>query len=152
MSKPQPEYEMPDDYKKNLAILTEFLEAREGYRQMIKDGLANGVRISPSDKAMVDEKLSEFDRIIDGLEQQLANEYERYQAEMANEAKISESLDRSWEATKKLYIIIKHQKPHRLQSFTECLDPLSPEQREQFFDEVAILEATKLDAILKGED
>ncbi|MFN0139350.1 MAG: hypothetical protein ACKVQW_04595 [Pyrinomonadaceae bacterium] len=33
----------------------------------------------------------------------------------------------------------------------QCLDPLTPEEREEFFDEVAILESTKLDAILKGE-
>ena len=147
----QKEYEMPEEYKKNLAHLTDFLEAREGYRAQIREGLARGVRVSAADKLMVDEKLREFDLIIDGLEKGLAEEYDRYQAEKAKEAKMSELLDQASEISKHLYIIIKHQKPHLLESFTQCLDPLTPEEREEFFDEVAILESTKLDAILKGE-
>ena len=148
----QQEYEMPEEYKKNLAHLNEFLEAREGYRAQIKDGLAGGVRVSPGDKAIVDEKLREFDRVIDGLEKGLAEEYDRYQAEKAKEAEISESITQMTEATKRLYIIIKHQKPHLLEGFTEAaLGPLTPEMRQEFLDEVAILESTKLDAILKGE-
>ncbi len=57
----QKEYEMPEEYKKNLAHLTEFLEAREGYREQIRDASARGVRVSAADKAMIDEKLREFD-------------------------------------------------------------------------------------------
>lgn len=148
----QKEYEMPEEYKKNLAHLTEFLEAREGYREQIRDASARGVRVSAADKAMVDEKLREFDQIIDTLEKGLADEYERYQAEKAKEAELSEKIAQGTEAVKHLYIIIKHQKPHLLESFTQCLDPLTPEEREEFFDEVAILEATQLDAILNGEE
>ena len=144
------EYEMDDDYKRNLAHLSEFLDARESYRKTISDALASGVKVSSADQALVDEKLREFDRIIDGLEASLAEEYDRYQAEMAKEAEIKQSLAKAWESQKKLYIIIKHQKPHLLESFTECLDPLTDDEREQFFDEVAILETTKLRAILDG--
>ncbi|MBK8467157.1 MAG: hypothetical protein IPL32_15150 [Chloracidobacterium sp.] len=153
MSRPQHEYEMPEDYKKNLVHLTEFLEAREGYRAQIKEGVARGVHVSPADKATVDEQLREFDRIIDGLEKGLAEEYDRYKAEKAREAEMSASVDRAWEASKRLYISIKHQKPHLLEKFTETvLGPMPIETREEFLDSVAILEATKLDAILKGED
>ena len=147
----QKEYEMPEEYKRNLAHLTDFLEAREGYREQIREASARGVRVSPADKAMVDEKLREFDQIIDNLEKGLAKEYERYQAEQAHNAEIADIMDKSWEAQKRIYIIIKHQKPHLLESFTETLEPLTDEDREQFFDGVAILEATKLDAILKGK-
>jgi glutamyl-tRNA reductase len=146
------EYEMPEEYKKNLAHLTEFLEAREEYRATIKAGLARGVKVSAADKAMVDEKLREFDQIIDRLETSLAAEYDRYQAEQAREEEISEITAQGMDAAKRLYIITKYQVPHLLDEFTKCLDPLSPEQREEFLDEVAILEATKLDAILKGEE
>ncbi len=148
----QKEFEMPEEYKTNLAHLTEFIEAREGYREQIRDALVKGVRVSAADKAMVDEKLREFDRIIDSLEKDLAEEYERYQAEQAKEAEFSEKIDQANETMKHLYIIVKHQTPHLLESFAQCLDPLTPEMREEFFDEVAILEATKLDAILKGEE
>ena len=42
--------------------------------------------------------------------------------------------------------------PHLLESFSEaCLGPFLPEEREQFLDDVAILEATQLDAILTGK-
>jgi len=145
------EFEMPEEYKKNLAHLTDFLETREGYRAEIKAALARGVKVSPGDQAMVDEKLREFDRIIDGLEKSLAEEYERYQTEKAKEAAISENIAEGMDAMKRLYIMMKHGKPDLLEEFTKCLDPLTPEDREQFFDEVAILESTKLDAILKGE-
>lgn len=148
---PRKEYEMPEEYKKNLAHLTDFLETRERYRAEIKAALARGVKVSPSDQAMVDEKLRDFDRIIDRLEKRLAGEYERYQAEQAKEEEISEKIAEGMEAMKRLYIMMKHQKPDLLEEFTKCLDPLTPEDREEFFDEVAILESTKLDAILKGE-
>ena len=147
----QKEYEMPEEYKKNLEHLSDFIEAREGYRKQIRDASARGVRVSAADKAMVDEKLLEMDKIIDGLEQKLAEDYERYQTEKTKEAEISDKIREGWEASKRLYIMTKHQMPHLLESFTECLDPLSPEQREKFFDEVAILEATKLKEILNGE-
>ena len=145
------EYEMPEEYQKSLAHLADFLEAREGYRKQISEGLARGVQVSAADKALVDATLRDFDKTIDELETALAKEYDRYQAEMAKEEKISESVNRAWEATKRLYIIIKHQNPDKLESFTKCLDPLTDEQREQFFDEVAILESTNLQVILNGE-
>lgn len=145
------EYEMPEEYQKSLAHLADFLEAREGYRKQISEAHARGVQVSAADKALVDATLRDFDKTIDELESALAKEYDRYQAEMAKEEKISESVNRAWEATKRLYIIIKHQQPELLESFTKNLDPLTPEDREQFFDEVAILESTNLQAILNGE-
>ncbi len=145
-------YEMPDEYKKNLAHLTDFIETREGWRVYIKDALARGVSVSPADKAMVDEKLREFDQIIDNLEKMLAEEYERYQAEQAHNAEIAEHLDKADAAVQRIYIIIKHQKPHLLESFTKTLEPLTDEERQQFLDDVAILESTQLQAILNGEN
>ncbi|MBK8304714.1 MAG: hypothetical protein IPK98_15440 [Chloracidobacterium sp.] len=146
------EYEMPDEYKQNLAHSAEFIETREGYRKQIRDGLAAGVRVSAADKAMVDEKLREFDVLIDGLERDLAAEYERYQAEMAKEAELAEGIAKAMVLAKHIYIIIKHQKPTRFESFTEAaFGPLLPEEREEFLDDVAILETTQLDAILNGE-
>lgn len=142
---------MPEEYKKDLAHLADFLEAREGYRKQISKAHARGVQVSAADKALVDATLRDFDKTIDELESALAKEYDRYQAEMAKEEKISESVNRAWDATKRLYIIIKHQNPDKLESFTKCLDPLDDEEREKFFDEVAILESTNLQGILNGK-
>jgi len=146
------EYEMPDEYKQHLAQHTECLEAREEFRQQIRDGLAAGVRVSAADKAMVDEKLREFDRIIDRVEKELAEEYERYQAEMAKEAEFAARVAEMYEQQKHIYILIKHETPHLLDSFTErVLSPMPKDMLEEFYDDVAILEATQLDAILNGE-
>ena len=145
------EYEMPAEYKQNLAHLADFIDARDQFKQQIRDGLARGVRVSAADKALVDEKMLDMEKVIDNLERMLAEEYDRYQAEQAREADISTKLDEGNELAKQLYIIIKHTQPHLLESFTKTLDPLLPEEREQFFDEVAILEATKLKEILNGE-
>ena len=50
-----------------------------------------------------------------------------------------------------IYIAIKHRKPEKLEEFTKSLEPFTPEEREEFFDGIAILEATELDKILNGE-
>lgn len=141
---------MPDEYKQQLVHLTEFIETRDQFRRQISDGLARGVRVSAADKALVDQKLREMDKVIDNLERMLAEEYERYQAEMAKEAEMIDKGKDMRELQKHIYIIIKHTEPHLLESFTKNLDPLTPDEREQFFDEVAILEATRLNEILSG--
>ena len=142
----QKEYEVPDEYKRNLAQLAEFLEDRERFVKSMADVPAH---LMDDAKA----QLRKFDDGIEGLEKLLAEEYERHQAEQANEAEITESVDKGWEASKRIYIMIKHQTPHLLESFTkQVLDPMDEDLREEFLDAVAVLETTKLDAILKGED
>jgi hypothetical protein len=96
--------------------------------------------------------LSEFDEKIDDLEQSLGDEYQRYQAEQAKEEDLSKKAADAMDAVKHVYLIIKHQKPDLLESFQEAaFGPLTPEMREEFLDDIAILEVTKLDAILKRE-
>ncbi len=136
---------MPEEYRRNAAKLAEFLEAREKYRATLKD-------LPPHLQDKIKAELPKFDQTIDELETLLAAEYERIQAERAMDAEISKSIAKGWEASKQIYIIIKHTKPHLLESFTkQVLDPMIDEDREEFLDGVAILETTKLDAILKGE-
>lgn len=139
------EYEMPDEYKYQLASLTEFYADRERFAKALPE-------IEPHLLEQYKRKMRELDKAIEDLEKMLAEQYERHQAEMAKEALLQKSLKEAWELTKHIYIIIKHQTPHLLEGFTtECLAPLTPEEREEFFDEVAILETNNLDAILNGE-
>lgn len=139
------ELEMPDEYKQHLAHLTQFLEDRERLATQIKD--------LPVDRvAEANAQLRKFDEAIDGLEKLLANEYERHQAENASEAELSQRLEQGMEYTKVLYIIVKHQHPEKLEKFADqCLASLTPEEREQFLDDVAVIESTQLDAILKQD-
>lgn len=137
--------EMPEEYKQNAAKLTEFLEAREKYRATLKD-------LPPHLQARIKTELPKFDQTIDELETLLATEYERIQTAKAKDAEITEHIEHAWKKSKHIYIIIKHTTPHLLEKFTkQILDPMLDEDREEFLDGAAILEATKLDAILKGE-
>jgi benzoyl-CoA reductase/2-hydroxyglutaryl-CoA dehydratase subunit BcrC/BadD/HgdB len=148
----QKEFELSEEYQRGAAALAEFLEAREEWRATIKAANARGHKVSAADRALVDTKLREFDEMIEELEQSLAKEYERCRAEHEKEAKIERQVEKMWELQKHIYIHVKHETPHLLESFTErVLGPLPDDMREEFLDGVAILEATQLDAILKGE-
>lgn len=141
-----------EEYEQNLAKLTECLEAREQYRADIKAAKLRGMVVPPHLEAEVNETLKKFDEAIDKIEGMLGEEYERILADRAEEAEITELAADAWEMTKHTYIIIKHTTPHLLDSFTkQVIDPMDDEDREDFLDGVAILEATKLAAILKGE-
>lgn len=142
----QIEYEMPEEYKYQLAKLTEFYADRERFAKELPN-------VEPRMVGEFKRQLSELDGVIESLEKTLAEQYERHQSEMAKEALIEENVNEGWEAVKRFYITIKHQTPHLLESFTaECLDPLTPEEREQFLDDIAILETNNLAAILNGKE
>jgi hypothetical protein len=137
------EYEMPDEYNRNMATLLEFIEARERYRKELAviPPWMNGDEVRNT--------LAELDKTIETIETALAKEYEEFQAQKSNEVIISKAVADGWEAAKKIYIGIKHQKPHTLDKFVkQCIDPMPDELREKFYDEVAIMEATQLDEIL----
>ncbi|HLA95257.1 MAG TPA: hypothetical protein VK612_06015 [Pyrinomonadaceae bacterium] len=137
--------EMPEEYQQNAATLAAFLEDRERFRAELKD-------MPPHLQAKLKAELPKFDRTIDELEALLAKEYERIQTAKAKDAQVTELVDDAWEKSKHIYITIKHQTPHLLDSFTkQVLDPMPEDMLEEFLDGVAILETTKLDTILKGE-
>ncbi|CAN5579389.1 hypothetical protein BH10ACI3_BH10ACI3_22810 [soil metagenome] len=143
--------DLSEEYKQGMEHLTVFLADREEWRAMVKAAQLRGQKIEPTVHADMLSKLDEFDQMINGLEASLAKEYERILAEKVKDAEVSKLIKEMMVHQQHLYIIIKHQTPHLLEEFTKCLDPLDDEQREQFFDAVAILESTQLDAVLKGE-
>ena len=149
----QKEFEMPEEYKLNLAALNECLEAREDFRAQIKAAEARGTQGPPEMKVILEKTFREFDQKIEQMEMLLAEEYERYQAEQAKEAKISEKAKDMMETMKELFVVMKHKQPELVESFTkDVIAPMPDDLREEFLDGVAILESTKLDAILKGEE
>lgn len=140
------EYEMPDEYKQHLAKLAEFYADRERFGKALPDA-------PPHMAEEFKRQLRKMDDVIENMERMLAEEYERHQAEMAKEAQIEEAIKKGWDATLRIYLMTKHKVPHLLDKFTtQCLAPLTPEEREQFLDEAAILETHNLDAILKGKE
>ena len=138
------EYPMPDDYKEKSAQLLEFIETRDRVLAAYKD-------MTPEQRRAVQEPLKTLNESIESLEKYLAETYEAYQKERRIEKEKEKAIDRGMRAAQVIYITIKHRQPEKLEEFTKVLEPLSPEEREEFFDGVAILEATELDEIL-GEN
>jgi hypothetical protein len=136
-------YEMPDEYNKNMAILLEFIEARERYRKELAviPPWVNGNEVRDA--------LAQLDKSIDSIEKQLAEEYEAFQREKSQETEMSGIIERGWEAANKIYLGIKHETPHLLEKFVkQCIDPMPEELQNKFYDDVAVMEATRLDEVL----
>ena len=140
----QKEYPMPDDYNEKSAQLVKFIETREKIQAAFKD-------MTPEQRRAVQEPLKTLNESIESLEKYLAETYEVYQKKHRAEEEQENLLDKGMRAAQEIYITLKHRKPEKLEEFTKVLEPLSPEEREEFFDGVAILEATELDKILNGE-
>jgi len=68
------------------------------------------------------------------------------------EAGVEEALQAADRAHEKLYIIIKHTKPHLFEGFRQIsVDSLTPEELKEFLERIAHLEATQLEEILAGK-
>jgi hypothetical protein len=139
------EYEMPDEYKKNLAILLEFIESREMY-------LKEFPNLTSDEQALAKPSLDELDCVIDEIETALAAEYEQFQAEKHREATLDQLFTEAETLAKHQFIIIKHTKPKLFEQFKKItFQDMSVDEIEDFYDEIAILEATGLDKILGRE-
>lgn len=135
------EYPMDEDYNEKSANLIRFVEKRDKVLAAVK-------HMTPEQRRAVQEPLKILNESIEALEEYLAEAYEEHQRELRAEKEKKEIFKRMRRKMHELYIVMKHQFPEKLEEFTKCLDPMSPEQREDFFDQVAILEATELDEIL----
>lgn len=139
------EYEMPDEYQKNLAILTEMIDKRDEY--------ARAIPLLPPDKrAEAQPALAELSAAVENIEQTLADEYEKFQAEKHREDEIEQTIGRGMEAVENLFIIMKHQIPHLFEKFKQTvMQDMTEEEKQEFYDRIAILEATRLKEILAGK-
>lgn len=139
------EYPMPDDYKQYVAQLLDFIEMRDEFLVTMKD-------MTPEEIREVQEPLKVLNENIEGLERDLADRYEAYQKERRVEEEQIRIINIGLRKLQELYILIKHLKPEELEEFTKTLEPFSSEERKEFFDGVAILEAQNLDEILAGKN
>lgn len=138
------EYPVDEDYNKYAERLLDFIDTRDRVLAAMKD-------MTPAQRREVKVPLKVLNESIEELETHLAEQYEVHQKERRVEDEQTRLIDKGFRTAQELYIVIKHCKPEKLEEFTKCLDPLSFEDREEFFDGVAILEATKLDEILTGK-
>jgi hypothetical protein len=140
-------YEMPQEYKQNLQKLSELLAEREEYEQLLKD--------SPPDvRAEALPILREYDAHLDKIEQALATEYDDHQNRQSKieETEIAKqkAYSRLREHLQRMFIVAKHKfEPELFEKFEkQTLGHLSPEAREEFYDEIAVREAYDLEHIL----
>lgn len=132
---PPQEFEMPEGYRQYLQTLTEMIEERDHYAREIPN-------LPPDLRAQAQPALAELSRAIENLEQRLADEYERYQAEKRKESEISAHINRGMEAVENLFIHFKNNVPHRFKEFEKIvIQGMTPEEVEEFYDRVAIREA-----------
>lgn len=106
----QKEYEMPEEYQRNLQIWLEMLEQRDEYAKAIP-------HLPPDDRAKALPVFEEFKKSVATIELELAKEYEKFQAEKRREAEIDAVLAKAEVSSERLYIIIKHTKPHLFEEF-----------------------------------
>lgn len=136
------DYPMPDSYNKQSARLLELLELRDKINKQLEF-------MTPEKRRETVEKSAELDKKINDFETLIATHYQAYQLSRAFQAEMERIDARQMVRIQKMYICLKHRAPkEKFDEFVEIVDTLSPEERENFYDQVAILEATRLDEIL----
>jgi soluble cytochrome b562 len=136
------EFPMSDKYNEQAAKLLELLEVRDKINKQLEF-------MTPEQRRQVIKDSAELDKKIEGFEELIAVHYEAYQLQRLLETEMEKIDARQFVRIQKMYIYIKHRAPQeKLDEFVEIINILPPEDRELFYDQAAILEATELDKIL----
>lgn len=147
------EYPPDEEYFKCKAEIEGWIEWRNRLAKKIK-------YLSPTKQRIKRFQLVDFDNKIAQAKKALKKYYESCQQVERVEEKetlrsklIDRALNIAERATEKLYIIIKHQKPHLFEEFHQITtQDLTPEELHEFNERINKLEATKLNDILEGKD
>jgi DNA mismatch repair ATPase MutS len=135
-------YEMEDDYNERVVELLEFIKLR--------DKLVESIKIAvPAHKREGQQLLAEMDKQIEECEALLANAYAAYQKFRRKEEEASEMSEKLGEQMEIGYIRLKHLLPDKLAEREASLfNGWTPDNIQEFYDRVAIREATQLEKIL----
>jgi hypothetical protein len=131
------EYEMPDEYKRQLEGLTYLISERDEYARIMPT-------LPPDIRAKAMPAFRQLNDSVEILEQKLAEEYERFQAEQRDlEEEFERIRIKYLERTVKQFIFIKKNHPPKvLQAFEAAvIEDKSPEEEKEFYDLLAIREA-----------
>jgi dsDNA-specific endonuclease/ATPase MutS2 len=147
------EYPPDEEYFKFKAELEHWIEFRNRLAKKIK-------YLSPTKQRIKRLQLIDFDNKIAQAKQGLKKFYESSQeVERAEEKEtlrsklIDRALNIAERASEKLYVIIKHRKPHLFEEFHKIsTQDMTPEELQEFNARIKHLEATKLNDILEGKE
>lgn len=135
------EYPAGETYNKYAAQLLEFIETRNRVLAALKD-------MTPEQRFQAREPLKVLNESIEKIEEHLATYYQAHQKEQRAEERKNELGDDVWRRMLVMYVFVKQRLPEKLDELTRNLDALSPEVREEFLDQAAILETYDLDELL----
>jgi hypothetical protein len=133
---------MEDDYKERVTDLLKAIETR--------DELAESIKIAPPEMRREGQAiLAEMNKDIDTVEAALADAYEAYQKFRRKEEELGEMNDQITVRLEEIFICIKHLAPELFAEMeTKVFNGWSPENIQEFYDRVAIREATELEEII----
>lgn len=135
-------YEMEDDYKERVADLLKVIETR--------DELAESIKIAPPEMRREGQAIvAQMNKDIDAIEAALADAYEAYQKFRRKEEELGEMNDKITVKLEEIFICIKHLAPELFAEMeAKVFNGWSPENVQDFYDRVAIREATELEEII----
>lgn len=135
-------YEMSDEYKQTVAGLLELFETR--------DELLKAIKIAPPDRLREgQEMLILINEQIEKTEAMLAEEYETYQAHQKALEAQKEKFDEMKQRMEMVFIYVKYRLPEKLEELKATIfNEMTPEWIQDFYDNVAILEATRLEELI----
>lgn len=135
------EYPMDENYNKYAGQLIDFIDTRDRVLAAIKD-------MTPEQRRKVQEPLKVLNESIEKIEEHLATYYKAHQKEQRAEEKKNELGDDVWRRMLVMYVFVKKRMPEKLDNFTKKLDNFTPEVKEEFLDQAAIMETYDLDDLL----
>jgi nitrate reductase beta subunit len=136
-------YEMPQDYQDSLNVVLDLIEERDAFKKQIPV-LPPWVNVEEARS-----KLAELDDVIEKAENALAAEYNAYQAHKKAEAELNKVNKEALLRMQMMYIYFKYRIPDKLEDVkAAALNGFTDEEIQEFYDGVAILEATKLEEII----
>jgi DNA-binding transcriptional ArsR family regulator len=135
-------YEMEDDYKESVAELLKAIKSRDELAESIK-------LLPPENRCEALRILAEMDKDLDAVEAGLADACAAYQKFRRKEEEVSEISEKLGEQMEIGYIRLKHLLPDKLaEKEASLFHGWTPENIQEFYDRVAIREATQLEKIL----
>lgn len=163
--------QLPDDLTEILANIDKKVYAPDEEYLQIKAELEKWVEwrnqmakkmkyLSPTSQKIKRLQLVQFDNLIAQAKQKLKLFYEACQnKERADEKvelhdkKMNQHFDELDKYSNRLYIIIKHEKPHLFEEFHRIsTQGMTAEELQEFYKHIAYLEETQLDEILTGKE
>ena len=139
---PNKVYEMDDNYNQAVADLLEVIKVR--------DELTESIKIAPPDKIREGQKLlATMNKKIEECEAALAKEYETTQTYKKALDEQEEVFDEVKHRMEMVFVYTKHRLPDKLNEMKAIIfNDMKPEWIQDFYDNVAILEATRLEELI----